>query len=161
MIKKIIFSIFIILIYHFCNALNIPYSEKPVFSQQNQISNFLCSIPPDSSSIPLETNCWIWHDNNNLYFSWEAETDDNFMVGKFSPYDVSAQADQLCVQIITDHINYYSYGFIAYPLENKSDYVRSSLHSQDFDWNSTYEYSSTNQNTKRIVVMKIPVKDLQ
>lgn len=145
----------------FCNALDVPYSENPVYSKQNQISNFLCSIPPDSSSIPLETNCWIWHNNENIYISWEADTDENFMIGKYSPNDVSAQADQLCVQIITDQINCYAYGFIAYPLENKSDFVRSTSHSLDYDWNSTYEYSSTNQNSKWLVVMKIPLKDLR
>ncbi len=159
--KTIIFLFLIILISSFCYGLNVPYSEKPFYSEQNQISNFLCSIPPDSSKIPLETNCWIWHDNDNLYFSWEAETDENFMVGKYSPNDVSAQADQLCVQIITDQINYYAYGFIAYPLENRSDFVRSTSHALDYDWNSTYEYSSTNLNSKWIVVMKIPLKDLR
>ncbi|MDA3814491.1 MAG: hypothetical protein PF570_09610, partial [Candidatus Cloacimonetes bacterium] len=159
--KKIIFPFLIILISSYCYGLSVPYSEKPFYSEQNQISNFLCSIPPDSSSIPLETNCWIWHDNNDLFFSWEAETDENFMVGKYSPNNVSAQADQLCVQIITDQINYYAYGFIAYPLENKSDFVRSSTHTLDYDWNSTYDYSSTNQNSKWIVVMKVPFKDLR
>ncbi len=152
---------YIVLISSLCGALNVPYSDKAVYSEQNQISNFLSSIPPDSSNIPLETNCWIWHDNDNLYFSWEAETDENFIIGKFSPYDVSAQADQLCVQIITDHINYYAYGFMAYPLENKSDFVRSSSHSLNFDWNSTYEYSSINRNSEWSVVMKIPFKDLR
>ncbi|RLC55355.1 MAG: hypothetical protein DRH89_07840 [Candidatus Cloacimonadota bacterium] len=83
------------------------------------------------------------------------------MVGKYSPNDVSAQADQLCVQIITDQINYYSYGFIANPLENKSDFVRSTSHSLDYDWNSSYEYTSTNQNSKWIVIMKVPFKDLR
>ena len=162
MINKIlIFPLLIILLSSFCYALNVPYSDKPVYSEQNQISNLLCSNPPDSSSIPLETNCWIWHDNDNLYFSWEAETDKNFIVGKYSPNDVSAQADQLCVQIITDQINYYAYGFIAYPLENRSDFVRSTSHTLDYDWNSTYEYSSTNLNSKWIVVMKIPLKDLR
>ena len=151
----------LIIISAFCNALNVPYSDNPVYSKQNQISNFLCSVPPDSSSILLETNCWIWHDNKNLYFSWEAETDENFMIGKYSPNDVSAQADQLCIQIITDQINYYSYGFIANPLENKSDFVRSTLHFLDYDWNSNYEYSSTNLNSEWIVVMKIPFKDLR
>ena len=159
--RKYIFSVFIILINIFCSALDVPYSDKPIYSKQNQISNFLCSNPPDSSSIPLETNCWIWHDNDNLFFSWEAKTDENFMVGKYSPNDVSAQADQLCVQIVTDHINNYAYGFQSYPLENKSDYVRSSTHTLDFEWNSTYNYSSTNQNSKWSVLMKIPFKDLQ
>ncbi|MCK5052526.1 MAG: hypothetical protein KAS53_12445 [Candidatus Cloacimonetes bacterium] len=162
MINKIAIVIIItILLSSFCNALDVPYSENPVYSKQNQISNFLCSIPPDSSSIPLETNCWIWHNNENIYISWEADTDENFMIGKYSPNDVSAQADQLCVQIITDQINCYAYGFIAYPLENKSDFVRSTSHSLDYDWNSTYEYSSTNQNSKWLVVMKIPLKDLR
>ncbi len=145
----------------FCNALDVPYSNDPVYSKQNQISNFLCSIPPDSSNIPLETNCWIWHDNENIYFSWEAETDEDFMIGKYSPNDVSAQADQLCVQIITDQINYYSYGFMAFPLENKSDFVRSTEHLLDYDWNSTYDYSSTNRNSTWTVVMKIPLNDLR
>ena len=151
----------ILIISSFCHAFNVPYSDNPVYSKQNQINNFLCTIPPDSSSILLETNCWIWHDNKNLYFSWEAETDENFIIGKYSPNDVSAQADQLCVQIITDQINYYSYGFIANPLENKSDFVRSNSHSLDYDWNSTYNYSSTNQNSKWNVMMRIPFKDIR
>ena len=153
--------IFIILLSSPSFALDILYSEVPVYSAQNNIGNLRCVIPPDSSRIPLETYCWIWHDNENIYFSWEAETDDNFMVGKYSPNDVSAQADQLCVQIITDQINYYSYGFIANPLENKSDFVRSTSHSLDYDWNSSYEYTSTNQNSKWIVIMKVPFKDLR
>lgn len=151
----------LIIISTFCYALNVPYSDNPVYSGQNLISNFLCSIPPDSSSILLETNCWVWHDNENLYFSWEAKTDHNFIIGKYSSYDVSAQADQLCVQIITDQINYYAYGFIAFPLENRSDFVRSTSHFLDYDWNSNYEYLSTNLNSKWIVVMKIPFKDLR
>lgn len=159
--RRIVFIILLIIINTFCYALNVPYSDNPVYSKQNQISNFLCSIPPDSSSILLETNCWVWHDNENLYFSWEAKTDHNFIIGKYSSYDVSAQADQLCVQIITDQINYYAYGFIAFPLENKSDFVRSTSHFLDYDWNSNYEYSSTNLNSEWIVVMKIPFKDLR
>ena len=162
MIYKIIaLFILIILLSSLSFALDVPYSDTPVYTEQNNIGNLRCVIPPDSSRIPLETYCWIWHDNNNIYFSWEAETDENFIIGKYSPKDISAQADQLCVQIITDQINYYSYGFIANPLENKSDYVRSTLHSLDYDWNSSYEYTSTNRNSKWIVIMKIPFKDLR
>ena len=161
LINSIILIVLILLISSFCYALDVPFSNNPVYSKQNNVSNFQCSIPPDSSYIPLNTNCWIWHDKENLYFSWEAETDDNFMIGKYSPNDVSAQADKLCVQIITDQINYYSYGFMAYPLENKSDFVRSTSHYLDYDWNSSYDYSSTNQNYKWIVLMKIPFKDLR
>ena len=153
--------IFIILLGSLSFALDVPYSDIPVYSGQNNIGNLQCVIPPDSSRILLATYCWIWHDNENIYFSWEAETDENFMIGKYSPNDVSAQADQLCVQIITDQINYYSYGFIANPLENKSDFVRSNSHSLDYDWNSTYDYSSTNQNSNWNVIMRIPFKDLR
>ena len=112
MINKVIVLLIYIITFSLNFALDIPYSEVPVYSAQNNIGNLRCIIPPDSSRIPLETYCWIWHDNENIYFSWEAETDENFMVGKYSPKDISAQADQLNVQIITDQINYYSYGFI-------------------------------------------------
>lgn len=153
----IILSIFI----YWGYAFEVPYSDTPIYSEQNKISNFLSSNPPDSSKISLETNCWIWHDNNNLFFSWETETNKDFMIGKYSPNDVSAQADQLCVQIITDQINHYAYGFIAYPLENKSDFIRSTSHSLDYDWNSSYDYTSTNIDSKWKVLMKIPFKDLR
>jgi len=161
LIHKIYIVIIIIFIGIFLNALTIPYSDKPLISDQNQINDFLCSIPPDSTKIELETKCWIWHDNNYLNIYWEAETDENFIIGKYSSNDVSAQADQLSVQIITDLTNYYSYGFMAYPLENKTDFVRSFSHDINYDWNSNYEYSSTNQNSKWTVMMKIPFKDLR
>ena len=157
----ILFIAIIILFSSLSFALDVPYSNKPFFSDQNKISNFSCTVPPDSSRVPLETSCWTWHDNNNLYFSWEAETDENFMIGKYSPSDVSAQADQLSVQIITDQMNCYAYGFGAFPLENRSDFIRSTLHTLDYEWNSTYEYSSTKLNSKWNVIMKIPLKDLR
>ncbi len=160
--QNIIIYILIIILFSAPSfALDVPYSDNPIYSDQNIISNFLCISPPDSSHVPLETKCWIWHDNDNLYFSWEAETDKDFMIGKYSPRDVSAQADQLNVQIITDQINCYAYGFGASPLENRSDFIRSTLHSLDYDWNSTYTYSSTKLNSLWKVIMKIPLKDLR
>jgi len=145
----------------FTFAIDIPFSETPLHSEKNRISNFFCSIPPDSSNIPLETECWIWYDNENIFFSWEAEINDNLIVGKYSPEDVTAQSDQICIQIITDQINNYSYGFIAYPLGNRSDFVRSTTHVIDYDWNSTYDYSSSIKESKWIIEMKIPFKDLR
>ncbi|RLC55354.1 MAG: hypothetical protein DRH89_07835 [Candidatus Cloacimonadota bacterium] len=71
MIYKIItLLILIILLSSPSFALDILYSEVPVYSAQNNIGNLRCVIPPDSSRIPLETYCWIWHDNENIYFSW-------------------------------------------------------------------------------------------
>ncbi|MCF7858411.1 MAG: hypothetical protein K9N07_03690 [Candidatus Cloacimonetes bacterium] len=159
--RFVLTSIIVFTFFAFSSALDVPYSEQPLYSDNNIIDNFVCSDPPDASKINLETKCWIWHDYKNLYFSWIVEIDNQFIIGKYSSYDVSAQSDNLCVQVITDLTNYYSYGFLAYPLESKSDFVRSTEHALDYDWSSTYEYSSNNQDSTWNVVMKIPFKDLR
>jgi len=160
-LKKYILIAVILIIISTGSSVEVPFSNSPVYSEQNMIGDFLCCSPPDSTEIPLKTYSWLWHDDNYLYLSWDAEINDDFMIGKYSPYDVSVQADKLNFQIITDNVNLYAYGFIAYPLGNKTDFIRTTSHTIDYDWDSAYDYTSERLNSKWKVVMRIPFKDLR
>jgi len=159
-----LFKIFLFLfIIFFGNnyALEIPFSEQEIKTEDNHLDNFIRTSPADSLSCPLETNAWLWHNGINLFVLFESEIDHNFKKGRYAIADDWIKADYLRFQLITDIKNYYSYIFYAFPLGNRYDCIRKSNFSQDKNWNSFYDYTTSTTDSLWTVLMKIPFKDLR
>ncbi|MCF7794240.1 MAG: hypothetical protein K9N09_10140 [Candidatus Cloacimonetes bacterium] len=142
-------------------GLDVPYSPKPVRNQDNLLKDFYRVSPPDSAEIELETKAWLWHDDKNLYLHFESEIDENLVYGRFADKDVNPYSDYLRVQLITDLDNYFAYGYFAYPLGSKYDFIRNTELESDKYWNSTYSYSSKIDDHLWKVTFKIPFSDLR
>ncbi len=142
-------------------AMDIPFSNSEIKTDDNHLSQFRKVSPPDSSECDFATDVWLWHDGKNLYLLWEVETDETFARGRYTSYDKSNEADFLRLQLITDVKSYYAYGYYAFPLNNKSDFIRGSSLSVNGSWNSTYDYSSEITDNNWKVLMTIPFKDLR
>ena len=159
--KAIIASIYIFFTNTMLFCIEIPFSNKEIRIDENHLSQFVRISPPDSLLYPLSTDVWLWHDGKNLYLQWKAEIDKNFNQGKYTSYDKWPEADYLRLQLITDIKSYYAYGYYAFPLGNKYDFIRNSSLSTDRNWNSTYEYTSEINDYLWSVLMVIPFKDLR
>ncbi|MCD4795590.1 MAG: hypothetical protein K8R49_00245 [Candidatus Cloacimonetes bacterium] len=141
--------------------MDIPFSNSEIKTDDNHLSQFRKVSPPDSSECDFATDVWLWHDGKNLYLLWEVEIDESFVRGKYTSYDKSNEADFLRLQLITDVKSYYAYGYYAFPLNNKSDFIRGSSLSTNSSWNSTYDYASEITDNNWKVLMTIPFKDLR
>ena len=94
--KKYLIIFFIILILSTSlYALVIPFSENELKTPNNHLSGFVRISPDDSLACPLATDVWLWHNGENLYLLWEAETDKKFKKGNFAPNDNWVDADFL------------------------------------------------------------------
>jgi len=142
-------------------SFEIPYSNIPLKSDTNHVYNFLRVSPPDSTLSNLSTDAWLWHNDKNLYILFESEIDDNFIEGKHAAYDGSASADYVRIQLITDVQNYFAYGYYAYPLGSKYDFIRNSELDNDKYWNSRYSYTTEVTESLWKVIFKIPFSDLR
>ena len=154
----------IVFIYIFLTALSsltVPFSYETHKTSTNKISNFYRVSPPDSTECNLQTTAWLWYDNSNLFIHFETEIDDNFSEGKHAAYDGSTVSDFVRVQLITDVQNYYAYGYCAYPLGSKYDYIRNSELNNDKYWNSRYDYTTETKDSLWVVTFKIPFSDLR
>ncbi|MFC1898355.1 hypothetical protein ACFLYJ_02165 [Candidatus Cloacimonadota bacterium] len=143
------------------SAFEIPFSTEPIKSDTNRISDFFRVSPPDQAISQLTTNAWFWHDDKNLYVLFESEIDGNFVEGKHAAYDGSASADYVRIQLITDEQNYFAYGYYAYPLGSKYDFIRNSELDSDKYWNSRYSYTTEVTDSIWKVIFKIPFSDLR
>jgi hypothetical protein len=158
--KKIfigLLCLFIGILYSF----QIPYSKNPIKTDTNKICNFFKVSPPDSTRCSLSTNTWLWYDEKNLFIQFEAEIDETFVEGKHAAYDGSASADYVRVQLITDVHNYFAYGYYAYPLGSKYDFIRNSELDNDKHWNSRYSYTTEISDSLWKAIIKIPFSDLR
>ncbi len=158
-IIAIVLSLFVLFVTAI--AMDIPFSNSEIKTDDNHLSQFRKVSPPDSSECDFATDVWLWHDGKNLYLLWEVEIDESFVRGKYTSYDKSNEADFLRLQLITDVKSYYAYGYYAFPLNNKSDFIRGSSLSTNSSWNSTYDYASEITDNNWKVLMTIPFKDLR
>ncbi len=142
-------------------AIEIPFSETEIKTEDNHFDNFRRTSPADSLSCPLSTNAWLWHNGKYLFVHFEAEIDRDFKLGKYASKDDWIKADYFRFQLITDIKNYYSYIFYAFPLGNKYDSIRKSNLSKNKNWNSFYDYKSSISDSLWTVLMKIPFKDIR
>lgn len=155
-------SPFIILF--FCLQLfsfEIPYSQAPILSDQNMITDFIRIQPDDKASPPLNTKVWIWYDENDIFFHWECDIDQSFVKGQYRRKDQSGNADYVRVQVITNPEALYSYMFWGYPENGLSDGIRNPDLNLSMDWESHYDYQSIIENNKWIVKMRVPFEDLR
>jgi hypothetical protein len=153
--------VFICLAATFINSLTIPYSDHELKTDANKISNYYRISPPDSILCDLQTSAWLWHNSDNLYILCELEINKDFVLGRYADKDVYVDADYFRVQLISDETNYYAYGYIAYPLGSKVDFIRNSAHSNDKNWNSNYTYASKIKKNIWTILFKIPFKDIR
>lgn len=142
-------------------GLQVPYAQQPVKTHENNFHDFYRVSPPDSVEINLKTDAWLWHDENNLFIQVESQIDDNLDIGRFADDDINPYSDYIRLQLITDLDNYYAYGYFAYPLGSKYDFIRNSELESDKYWNSNYTYSSTINNSVWTVIFTIPFRDLR
>ncbi|MDO9576482.1 MAG: hypothetical protein Q7J16_01220, partial [Candidatus Cloacimonadales bacterium] len=142
-------------------SLEIPFSTNPHKTETNHISGFVRVSPPDSTLCPLNTDAWLWYDDKNLFVLFESEIDENFCEGKHAAYDGAASADYVRLQLITDVQNYFAYGYFAYPLGSKYDFIRNSELESDKNWNSRYNYTTEISDSLWKVIFKIPFSDLR
>lgn len=160
--RAIILTIISLLMITFLNAeIHVPYSKSLIKEDFNHMDDFVCVFPDDSSSAPLATDAWLWHDGKNLFIEWKAEIDDKFYKGKFAQKDQFVNADYLVFQLITDVNNYYSYMFFAFPRGSKMDAIRKSDLDYDTEWNSTYDYRNIISDDLWECTMKIPFDNLR
>jgi len=153
--------VFICSIVAILNSLTIPFSNNEIKTDTNKISNYYRVSPPDSILCDLQTSAWLWHNSDNLYILCELEINDDFVLGRYADNDVSVDSDYFRVQLISDEVNYYAYGYIAYPLGSKLDFIRNSQHSNDKNWNSDYTYTSNIENNIWTILFTIPFKDIR
>lgn len=142
-------------------SLEIPFGTNPLKSETKHISGFVRVSPPDSTLCPLSTDAWLWFDDKNLYVLFESEIDENFCEGKHAAYDGSTASDYVRLQLITDVQNYFAYGYYAYPLGSKYDFIRNSELDSDINWNSRYSYTTEITDSLWKVIFKIPFSDLR
>ncbi|MCK4694816.1 MAG: hypothetical protein KAT74_03595, partial [Candidatus Cloacimonetes bacterium] len=101
------FLFFFLLLLSVLNSIEIPFSDNEIKTEKNLLSRFLRTSPADSAECFLNTKVWFWHNGKNLYFLWEAEIDESFEYGKYTPVDKWPDSDYLRLQIITDVKSYY------------------------------------------------------
>lgn len=155
------FLFFFLLLLSVLNSIEIPFSDNEIKTEKNLLSRFLRTSPADSAECFLSTKVWFWHNGKNLYFLWEAEIDESFEYGKYTPVDKWPDSDYLRLQIITDVKSYYAYMYYAFPLGNRYDAINKPDFDYDKNWNSTYTYQSEILNKTWKVLMTIPFKDLR
>lgn len=153
--------LFLLLVPFLIKGIEVPFSSQIVKTENNLISEFVRVGPPDAAPMELSTQAWLWHDKKNLFIMVESVFDENLETGKFADRDDSPGADFIRIQLITEDKNYYAYGFFAYPLGSKSDFVRNSQFESDYNWNSNYDYKTEiDQNLWKVLFM-IPFNDLR
>ncbi len=158
---QVIVFLFLLLYISTTQALAVPYSQNEVLEEINLIRDFIRVEPFDSLSLQLETNFWIWHDQDNLYLKIKSDQGHSLQPGRYTADDVWPQSDFIRIQIITDVKNYYSYCYYFFPLGNKYDGVRDSRFKIDKNWDSSYSYKSEFINGDWVVSASIPFKDLR
>lgn len=156
-------AIIIVLIFSFINllSLEISYTNNVANIDTDLLSSFYRADIEDNSTIPDSTKAWIWRSSRYLHIHWEVEIDSNFTRGQFTPEDKMPESDFLRIQIITTPSDPFSYGFYAFPLENKYDDTRDEDLDTDSDWDSNYQYTSEITDRVWIVEMQIPFRDLR
>ena len=130
-------------------------------NSEAHFNEFICVQPADSVICELENNVYLSYDNDFLYINWDAEIYGNTDLGRFTSRERLISSNYIKVQIITDVNSYFAYGFIAFPSENKYDFIRNPSLTTDSKWNCSYDYTSEVNGNSWQVMMKIPFKDLR
>ena len=159
--KYKITTIVILTIYSWLGAFTIPFSEKPVMTDENMCTGFFNGDNDDSLKCEQENKAWFWHNGEKLFMQWEAEIDSTFGESSFRKRDDFSTENYVRLQIITDINKYYAYAFYAYPLGGRTDGIRNENMDIDGGWNSSYSYKNQIIDKKWICNMEVPFKDLR
>ncbi|MFO7660042.1 MAG: hypothetical protein R6V77_03935 [Candidatus Cloacimonadaceae bacterium] len=143
------------------NALEIPFSTVPVKTDENLITNLVRIDPDDKKAETLPTQVWLWHDEENFYAQVESVIDSTFMPGNFAQRDLDTKGDYLFLNIITNVQTKYAYHFSATPSGSLAEGTKDINQGSYYDWNSSYSYTTNQNDTLWTVVFKIPFKDMR
>jgi hypothetical protein len=141
-------------------AMAVPASETPVITDDNLLTGFQRVTPDDKAPETLQTKCWLWQDGDDLMLRMESEIDSTFKVGTRTTRDGYTEADYFRVQLITVPEAYYAYMYYVHPLGGLKDAVRSAT-SADIQWNSSYSYETSFNDTLWTATIRIPLAELR
>jgi hypothetical protein len=159
-LMRYLFFLILLLTASLLTALQVPYSETPIQTDENMLSGLQRVNPEDYIYEPNPTKAWLWQDEKNLCFIIESHVDSSFVAGPISTRDTSNKADYLRIQLITLPDAYFSYLFNFYSTGNLYDAVRESNRA-DFNFNTNYQYESTINGSLWQIRGKIPLGELR
>ncbi len=142
-------------------AVDLPYSQVPVKTDANRISDYVRVDPKDKLPEATSTNTWLWYDEDNLYALFECEMAADFMIGNYNSRDYGYDCDFVRIQLITIPEAFFAYYYIAMPNGSLYDGVRDSNMNVDTQWNSSYSYESSIGDSIWTVLMTIPLGELR
>jgi len=142
-------------------AMEIPFSTIPVKTDANLITNLVRIDPDDQKAETLPTKVWLWYDEENLYAEFEARIDSTFTLGQYCARDIGTSGDYLFLNIITNPDSYSNYFYLATPTGSLSDGTRDLNSGSSYDWDSSYSYTNSINDSVWSVVLKIPFKEMR
>lgn len=143
------------------NALEIPFSDVPVKTDANLVEILVRIDPDDKKEETLPTRIWLWYDEENLYVQVESVIDSTFSPGNFAQRDLDSKGDYLFLNLITNPQTKYAYHFSATPSGSLAEGTKDINQGSSYDWNSSYSYTTNQNDTLWTVVFKIPFKDMR
>lgn len=142
-------------------ALEVPYSDVPIRTDNNKIIEFLRIDPDDKKTETLPTTAWLWHDTENLYVEVQCSIDSTFTQGSFAQRDGDSKGDYLFLYLITNPQTRYAYQYTATPSGSIAEGVKDINWGTNYDWNSSYSYQTEHNDTLWTVVFQLPFKDMR
>lgn len=142
-------------------AIVVPYSDVPVLTEDNMITDFSRIDPEDGKPETLKTKAWLWQDGNDLVVYFEAEIDETFEVHAAKMRDMGGGSDYLRVQLVTAPQSYFAYYLLAFPQGGLYDGTRNTDLSVDYGWNCNYSYESSFGGGMWRLTMRIPLHELR
>jgi len=160
-VMKEMISIVFLFIAIMLKSITVPYSTVLIKTDSNHMSGMERISPPDKQQIPLQTDCWLWHDGRNLYAYWECQIDSTFIPGAYATRDDNQTSDYIRLQLKTIRTEDFAYYFSAFPRGTCFDAVRGDNLNIDKAWNSLYDCESSFSGNLWTCRMTIPFRDLR
>lgn len=156
-------TIAIILICFFsCRAYALSIQEQISQSTKLDFQNgIMGNVDDNFSPCRLNTEFEFYADGRNLYMICAVEIDSTFNLGNETKRDQSGSGDFIMLRLITVPNQNFAYTYVFYPLMNKEDYTLGLGLTQNYEWNSDYEYESVINQDKWTIYARIPWKDMR
>ncbi len=142
-------------------AMEVPFSTVPILTEANQIGPFVRIDPDDKKPETLPTKAWIWYDEENIYVKVQCTIDSSFVKGAFRQRDSDSGGDYLFLHLITNPRTQYAYIYDATPSGALSDCVKDIKQGSNYNWNSSYSYTTEDNDTLWTVIFTVPFKDMR
>ena len=159
--KSILLILWVLIFTNLLLAFELPLSSVPVKTEANMISNLLRIDPDDQKLETLPTRVWLWYDEENLYAAFEAVIDSTFSMGKYADRDMGTKGDYLYFNVIPNPESFNAYYYTATPTGTLSDGTRDLSSGAGYLWNSSYSYTTSQNDSIWSVEFKIPFKDMR